>query len=62
MQTYPSGSKTTDGRFIKVGDFDDVWWDTSGIDLLSGDEVEAHMIANRVGIVVFRAADFLTRH
>jgi hypothetical protein len=62
MQTYPHGSETTDGRFLKVVDFDDVWWDTTGIDLVSGDVVEAHMIANGVGIMVFRAAEVLTMH
>jgi hypothetical protein len=62
MQTYPNGSETTDGRFLKVGDFDDVWWDTTCIDLVSSDVVEAHMIANGVGIMVFGAAEVLTMH
>jgi len=53
MQTYPNGSRTTDDRFIKVRDEGDEWWDTTGIDLVTGDEVEAHMIANQVGIMVF---------
>jgi hypothetical protein len=62
MQTYPNGSKTTDGRFVKVGDFADEWWDTTGIDLVSGDAVEAHMIANGVGIMVFGTAEIVTLH
>jgi hypothetical protein len=61
-QTYPNGSETTDGRYLKVGDFDDVWWDQTGIDLVSSDVVEAHMIANQVGIMVFSKADVVTVH
>lgn len=61
MQTYPNGSETTDGRFVKVGDFADEWWDTTGIDLVDGSVVEAHMIANGVGIMCFRPAEVLTR-
>jgi hypothetical protein len=53
MQTYPVGSETTDGRFVHVGN-DERWDTTTGIDLVWSDVVEEHMIANRVGIMVFR--------
>lgn len=60
-QTYPNGSTTTDGRYSKVGDGDD-WWDTTGVDIVSGEVVEAHMTANQVGIMVFQTAEVVTLH
>jgi hypothetical protein len=60
MQTYPNGSETTDGRFVKVDD--NAWWDTTGVDLVTEDDIERHMIANRVGIVVFEEAKVVTLH
>jgi len=55
---YPIGSETTDGRFVKVSD-KDIWWDTRGVDLVMGDEVEEYMIENRVGIVVYEKRGLL---
>jgi hypothetical protein len=59
---FPNGSQTTDGRYVKIGDDGDEWWDTTGIDIVHGDAVIDHMMTNMVGIVVDRRPTKLTPH
>lgn len=46
--------ETTDGRYYKIcGGREVCWWDTTGIDLVAPEVVEAYLAANpRVGIAV----------
>jgi len=47
--------ETTDGRYNKVDE--NVWWDKTGIDLVDESVVDAHMEANRVGVVVIESTE-----
>ncbi len=46
----PQRYRTTDGRFVKVGE--DEWWDTTGTDIVPDVVVDDHMRCNSVGTMV----------